>query len=47
MRVKSNEPEQAIAGDPGVIASMYDRYARLVRSICFDIARSACYDWRC
>jgi RNA polymerase sigma-70 factor (ECF subfamily) len=28
------------AGDPGDLAALYDRYARLVRSICFDRVRN-------
>lgn len=39
-RVNSREFERVTAGDPGEFAILYDRYARLVRSICFDRVRN-------
>lgn len=38
--MNSIESERVTAGDPGVFAALYDRYARLVRSICFDSVRN-------
>jgi RNA polymerase sigma-70 factor (ECF subfamily) len=37
--VDPSDFERLIAGDPGAFADVYDRYARLVRSICFDYTR--------
>ncbi len=36
----STEFERVTAGDPTAFAALYDRYARLVRSICFDRVRN-------
>ena len=37
--VNSRDFEQLTAGDPRAFADLYDRYARLIRSICFDSLR--------